>query len=149
MASNVPIFTSGITTSTTTLSAATAWTPSTNTTTNLSTLVTAGVNGSRVTSVILATTDTAANNVFLVLDPAGAGTSMGIIGQVNVPISAGTAASVLTVDGLSSTVSVGLPIDNNGKRFLHLAPNDKLRIGVVGNMTAAKVLFASAQYENY
>ena len=147
--SNVPIFTQAIKTASASLSAASAWTPAVNSTTNLVALVTGGTNGSRVTSIILATTDTAANNVFLVLDPGGAGTALAILGQVNVPLQSGTTASVLAVDALSSTVTGGLPVDNNGKRFIHLAATYKLYISVVGAMTAGKVLFAAAQYENY
>jgi len=144
-----PVFAQTPKTSTTSLAAASAWTPSVNSTTNMQTLVTAGANGSRVLSILFATTDTTANNVFLVLDPGGAGTALAIIGQINVPIGAGTVASTLTVDALLPSVTVGLPIDNNGKRYIELAASDKIWIGVVANMTAAKTLFAAAIREDY
>ena len=147
--SNVPMFTQAVKTAGAILNAASAWTPSNTVSTNLVSIMQAGANGARVTSLIFSTTDSAANNVFLVLDVGGAGTNLVILGQVNVPITSGTIASVLSVDALSSTVTVGLPIDNNGKRIIQLGVSDKLWMGVVANMTAAKVLFASCQYENY
>ena len=147
--SNVPFFTQSVTTNVVTLSAATAWTIGNTSTANTATLVTAGANGTRVNSITLATTDTAANNVFLLLDVGGTGTNIGILGQINVPSSAGTQSSVLVVDALSSVTIPSTLIDNNGKRFIHLAPNDKIRIGVFQNMTAAKVLFCTCSLENY
>lgn len=144
--SNIPFFTQKTHTAGAVLSAASLWTPSNTVNTNLVTLFTAGANGSRITSLFLATTDSAANDVYIVLDVGGAGTNFVIIAQVHVPITSGTAASVPCVDALALA---GFPIDNNGKNIIQLAASDKVWIGVVANMTAAKVLFATAQGEDY
>jgi len=146
---NVPMFTAAVKTAAAVSSAGSAWTPSSSTTTNLISLVTAGSNGSRVTSLILSTTDTSANNVYLVLNAGGAGGVLSIIGQVNVPIGAGTVASTLSVDALLSTTVVGLPIDNNGKRYIHMQASDVLYFGTIASVTSGKILFATAMYENY
>jgi len=144
--SNIPICTQAVLSAGVSLSAASLWTPSNTVSTNLSTLLTAGANGSRVTSILLSTTDSAANDVFIVLDVGGAGTDFVILAQVHVPITSGTAASVPCVDALALA---GFPIDNNGKNILQLGAGDKVWVGVVANMTAAKKLFAAAMYENY
>jgi hypothetical protein len=147
--SNVPIFTQGVFTATAFLSGATAWVYSSMTSTNTAYIMSAGTNGSRVTSVIFSTNDSATENAYLLLDPKGTGASLSVIGLINVPLSAGTGAGVIVVDALASNVTVGLPIDNNGKRFVHLGPSDYLRAAVDTNQTSAKSLGITCMYENY
>ncbi len=147
--SNIPMFTQAVKTAGTVLSAASAWTPSNTVSTNLVTLLTAGSNGARVTSLVLSSTDSVTRDVFLVLDVGGAGTNFVILGIVDVLTTSGTVANILAVDALNSTVTVGMPIDNNGKRIIQLGASDKLWIGVAASMTALKIILAAAQYENY
>ena len=126
-----------------------AWTISLTVTTNLATLFTANANGARITSLLLASTDSAAVNTFLVLNPGGSG-NLTILSLVNVPITSGTAAAAPSaVDALSKTTLPGLPLDNYGKPYLHLGPNDILYVGVLAAMTANKILFATAMAEQY
>ncbi len=146
---STPVFTQTPLTAAATQTSGSAWTPSGSTTTNLIKILTAGSNGARVTSLIAATTDTAANNLFIVIDAGGNGGNLGIAGQVNVPVTAGTAAGTAATDLLNSATTPGLPVDNNGKNFIHLQANDVLYIGLVTGMTSGKTLFITAQYENY
>jgi hypothetical protein len=147
--SNLPIFTANINTENVFLTGATAWNYSAMTSSNTAYILSAGTNGARVTSVIFSTNDSAAENAYLLLDFKGQGTSVTVLGLVNVPLSAGTGAGVIVVDGLSASVTVGIPIDNNGKRFIHLGPGDYLRCGVDTNQTSGKMLQATCMYENY
>jgi hypothetical protein len=146
---STPVFTQAIKSAAATGAATSAWTPSGSSTTNLINVLTAGANGARVTGLIASTTDTSANDLFIVVNRAGAGGTLGIVGQVHVAASSGTIASTPSVDLLASVNTPGLPVDNNGKPFIHLQAGDVLYIGVVANMTAAKTLFIDAQYENY
>ena len=118
-------------------------------TTNASAVFTASASGSRVYSLIGSTNDTAAVNVFLTIQPGGTGTTAYHIGQVNIPINSGMIASTLSTDLLNPAVVPGLPLDNVGKRYIELGANDKLYIGTVANMTAAKVLSVTAQGAHY
>jgi hypothetical protein len=147
--SNVPMFTQKIHTASANTTSGLLWTPSASTTTNLVSLFTAGTNGSRVTSIVFATTDSAANNVFLILNGGGGAGTLSIVGQVNVPLTSGTAGSILAVDALLSTVTVGLPTDNNGKKFIHMEAGDILYYGFVANMTSGKIFYATAMGEDY
>lgn len=148
--SNAPMFTAKIHTQSTEAATVAAWTPSGTTTTNLLSVFTAGTNGSRVNSIIISTTDTAAVNCFIVQNAGGAAGTLSIVGQVNVPITSGTLASIVSTDALSSTVTVGLPIDNNGKRFIHMQANDILYVGVTSvTMTSGKLLFINVMGEDY
>jgi hypothetical protein len=146
---NQPTFTTTIKTASSSTTAATAWTVSGSTTTNLVSLLTASGNGCRVTSMIFSTTDSAAVNAFIVLNGNGGAGTLSVVGQVNIPLTSGTVASVLAVDGLNPSVTVGLPIDNNGKRFIHMETGDVLYIGVVATMTSGKILQATVMYEQY
>jgi hypothetical protein len=68
---------------------------------------------------------------------------------VDVPLTSGTAATKPVVDLLSPATTPGLPVDNNGKNFIHLQAGDVLYVGLVAGMSAGKTLFVTAQYENY
>ena len=107
---------------------------------------TASASGSRVYSLIASSNDTAAVNLFLYIL---SGATVRNIAQINVPINAGNIASTLAVDCLNPAVAVGLPIDNNGKRYIELAANDVLKVSTVANMTAGKVCVVSAQGGDY
>lgn len=141
-----PAFTQQVQTAAAATTSGLAWTPSGTTITNLIKIVTAGINGARVTSLIAATTDTAANDLFIVIDAGGNGGNLGIVGQIDVPITSGTVANKAAVDLLNIP---GVAVDNNSKNFIHLEAGDVLYVGLVANMTSTKILFVTAQYENY
>lgn len=127
-----------------------AWTPSGASVVNLKKLTQALVNGSRVTSLLLSTTDTISggNNVVIILDSGNAGLTS-ILGIVNVPVGSGVTANIPTVDALSPLILAGLPRDQFGKQYIHLGPSDTLWIGTIANMTGGTTLFASAMIEDY
>lgn len=115
--------------------------------TNGATAYTAGSDGGRVMSLTGVTDDTVTVNVFVWILR---GATVVPLGLVNVPLSSGnTNAARFNVDFLDGINIVGLPIDNNGKRYIPLMPNDILRVGALANLTAAKTCWVSAHGNDY
>lgn len=116
--------------------------------TNGVTVCTVGSFGGRVTALVLNTDDTAAVNVLVYIKN---GSTIKPLGIVNVAASSGNLGTVAAVDALigSGVTLVGMPVDNTGKRFIHLGASEELKISALANMTAAKKLYATAIYSNY
>lgn len=109
-------------------------------------IYTAGTNGGRVNTLMISSDDTVAVNVFLYIL---SGATVMPLGIINVPINSGNALNVLNVDALDSSVLKGTMMDNTGKRFISLAPNEVLKMTCLAAMTAAKKLHGSAQGADY
>ncbi len=115
--------------------------------TNGATAYTAGTAGGRVMSLTAVTDDTVTVNVFVYIYR---GTTVIPLGLVNVPLSSGnTNAARFNVDFLDGVNILGLPIDNTGKRYIPLMPNDLLKVGALANLTAAKTCWVSAHGNDY
>ncbi len=115
--------------------------------TNGATAYTAGTAGGRVMSLTAVTDDTVTVNVFVYIYR---GSTVIPLGLVNVPLSSGnTNAARFNVDFLDGVNIVGLPIDNTGKRYIPLMPNDLLKVGALANLTAAKTCWVSAHGNDY
>lgn len=115
--------------------------------TNAATAYTAGASGGRVMSLTAVTDDTVTVNVFVFIYR---GSTVIPIGLVNVPLSSGnTNAARFNVDFLDGVNIVGLPLDNTGKRYIPLMPNDVLKVGALANLTAAKTCWVQAQGNDY
>lgn len=111
-------------------------------------IFTASASGSRVSSLMISTDDTAAVNVFLYILGSD-GTTVKPIGIINVPLSSGNAANVLAINGLNPNVIPGLPLDNTGKPYIELGASEVLKMSCLANMTAAKKLYATSQGGDY
>jgi hypothetical protein len=115
--------------------------------TNAATAYTAGTKGGRVVSLTAVTDDTVTVNVFVFILR---GATVIPLGLVNVPVSSGnTNAARFNVDFLDSVNIVGLPLDNAGKRFIPLMPNDVLKVGALANLTAARTCWVHASGNDY
>ena len=115
--------------------------------TNGATAYTAGTAGGRVMSLTAVTDDTITVNVFVYIYR---GSTVIPLGLVNVPLSSGnTNAARFNVDFLDGVNILGLPIDNTGKRYIPLMPNDLLKVGALANLTAAKTCWVSAHGNDY
>ena len=115
--------------------------------TNAATICTAGASGARVYSLMGCTDDATTVNVFLFIYKS---TTVEPIGMVNIPLSSGnTNAARFPVDMLSSTNLPGLPVDNTGKTYIELGPNEVLKCGALANLTAAKTCYVTAQGAQY
>lgn len=115
--------------------------------TNGATAYTAGTAGGRVMSLTAVTDDTVTVNVFVYIYR---GSTVIPLGMVNVPLSSGnTNAARYNVDFLDGVNIVGLPIDNTGKRYIPLMPNDVLKVGALANLTADKTCWVQASGNDY
>lgn len=107
----------------------------------------AGANGGRVHMLTGVTDDTVIVNVFVWILR---GAVVIPLGFVSIPVSSGnTLAARYNVDFLDGINIVGLPIDNTGKRYIPLMPNDKIRVGSLVGLTAAKSAWINAQGADY
>ena len=115
--------------------------------TNGVSIYTASSAGGRCMSLTAVTDDTVTVNVFVWILRSS---TVIPIGLVNVPLSSGnTNAARFNVDFLDGINIVGLPIDNSGKRYIPLMPNDVLRVGALANLTAAKTCWVHASGNDY
>lgn len=113
---------------------------------NLKTVVTAGANGSKVTSLMLSSSDTSARDVTWGISRSGTFYPMGTL---SVPITAGQIAATSGVDAFSSAVRPGLPADNDGQPYLLLQSGDTLDIKALTTVTSAKVISAASSYGDF
>ena len=115
--------------------------------TNGVSIYTASSAGGRCMSLTAVTDDTVTVNVFVWILRSS---TVIPIGLVNVPLSSGnTNAARFNVDFLDGINIVGLPIDNSGKRYIPLMPNDVLRVGALANLTTAKTCWVQASGNDY
>jgi len=115
--------------------------------TNGVSIYTASSAGGRCMSLTAVTDDTVTVNVFVWILRSS---TVIPIGLVNVPLSSGnTNAARFNVDFLDGINIVGLPLDNTGKRYIPLMPNDVLRVGALANLTAAKTCWVHASGSDY
>lgn len=112
-------------------------------------LITAAGDGLLVDGVIVTSNDSAARVVILAVK---VGSAYRPIGAVNVAANSGTNGTAVSIDMLSGAVLVGLPINNQGKRFLRLASGEALAFKVTSAVTntagmAVRCTVSAVQYE--
>lgn len=105
------------------------------------TVVTGGTNGTKVTSLTLASTDTSARVVNVNIVRSGTTYNLG---AVSVPITAGTDGATLTINCFSPLVIPGLPVDNDGQPYLFLQSSDTLSVSAATTVTSGKIISAVA-----
>src|SRR5262249_33998578 len=110
------------------------------------TLVTAGTNGTKVTGITLCSDDTSARVVQIQITRSAVTI---LVGSVNVPTLAGTDGTTVGVDGMSSTLIPGLPVDNDGQKYIFLGPGDALTIKSTTTVTVAKTISATAIHADF
>jgi hypothetical protein len=109
--------------------------------TNGTTAYTAGSQGGRIISMMGSTDDTVTTNVFVWINRSS---TIIPVGLVNIPLSSGnTNAARFPVDFLNGSNLPGLPVDNTGRQYIPLMPNDALRVGPSGSFTAGKAAWIS------
>lgn len=106
-------------------------------TTSQKTVYTAGANGSKITGLNAASTDTAAHDVQVSVTRSGVSYP---IGTINVPAGAGNSSGVTSVNMLNFTFITGLAIDSDGNPFLLLSSGDTLTLSSLVTVTAGKTL---------
>ncbi len=109
--------------------------------TNWKTVYTAASSGSKITSLIAASDDTAAHDIQISI--ANGGTNY-LLGTVAVAIGAGNSGTVPAVNLLDLTKLVGMPIDSDGNPYIFLINGDTLQVKALVAVTAAKTVSVSA-----
>jgi hypothetical protein len=99
---------------------------------------TAGASGSKYTSLIATSTDTAAHDVQI--SRTNGGTSY-LLGTVAVPAGAGNSAGAPSVNLLAV---LGLPIDSDGNPYIQLIYGDTLTVSSLVTVTTAKAITINA-----
>jgi hypothetical protein len=117
-------------------------------TTAWKTVYTAPANDAVIKALACVSDDTAAKNVRIGIDVAGAGT-VRQIATVNIPIAAGTNGIANAIDLLNASACPFLPVDRNGKRILPLRAGDVLKVAALGTVTTAKTITVTALAEEY
>ena len=105
------------------------------------TIFTAGANGSKVVAILAGSTDTAARTAQLWLTRSAVSY---LLGTVVVAIGAGSDGTARTANLMPSTLMDGLPLDNDGQRYLYLESGDTLQVGFTVAVTAAKQIDINA-----
>lgn len=111
------------------------------TVTALVALVVGDVNGDKVESLTITSTDTAAQALVLMLVTASDSFCLGV---VNIPLTSGTVTAVAPIDVLRSPVFAGLPFDANGNKYIYVPSGATLYLGTLTAVTAAKSIVAVA-----
>ena len=96
---------------------------------------TAGTFGGRVYSVMASSTATASNIFAYILR----GSTVVPLGLVPVAANAGNVTGTRNIDFLDGVNITGLPLDNTGKRYIPMMPNDVLKFSALATLAAARV----------
>lgn len=108
---------------------------------------TAGSQGGRIMSLTATTDDATTVNVFVYIYR---GTTVIPVGLVNVPLSSGnTFTARFAVDFLNGVNIPGLPIDNTGRQYIPLMPNDVLKFTTLANLSATKSCWVQVSGNDY
>lgn len=103
------------------------------------TIYTAGANGSKITGINVTTDDGSATHV-LTLSLTRSATNYALTAYT-LPVNSGTDGSTSAIDLLAggpNGLLPGLPVDNDGQRYLFLESGDTLRMTFATALTASK-----------
>ena len=115
-------------------------------TTTKKTIVTAGANGTQLSSLTITSTDTAAQNmIFWLFD----GTTSHQLAYIAIPANSGNTAAAAPVDVFRSLFFPGMQLDPFGNKVLNLPSGWTLQGSMVATITAAKVVEVIAQGGDY
>lgn len=106
--------------------------------TAFSTVYTGGANGSKITSLMATSNDTAAHDIQIAITNGGVNY---VIGTVSVAIGAGNTSGVNATNLLNTTNMPGLPLDTDGNPYIHLkSASDTLTVSAVVAVTTGKAV---------
>ena len=109
------------------------------------TVNTAGSNGTKVTSVFAASTDTAARTAQLWLTRSAVSY---LLGSTIVAALAGTDGA-LPSQNLLTALLMPLPVDNDGQPYLFLESGDTLQVSFTTQVTSTKEIDVVTQFGNF
>ena len=109
-------------------------------------LVTPGSSGSKVTSIMLTSTDTSARVVQISIKRSSVNY---ILGSVNVAANAGTDGTTPAQPGFSPSLLPNLAVDNDSNPYIFLQSGDELDISSTTTVTSGKLISATAIYGDF
>jgi hypothetical protein len=112
----------------------------------ITTLYTAGSNGSKIENLLVTSTDTSARDVSLYFVISSTDY---LVGTVSIPATSGSADSVPTVNLLASANLPGFSRDANGNPYLYLGSTTTLAVGALTTITSGKQIQFIAQGGDY
>lgn len=115
-------------------------------TTTIKTLATAGSNGTKIEAINVVSTDTSGRDLQFYVTVSATNY---LLTTVNIPATAGTVNSVVSVDILRHSQFPSLAYDVNGNKYLYLANGASLTVGVATTVTAAKQITVFGQGEDF
>ena len=104
-------------------------------TTTKKTLVTGFTNGTKIESITVASTDTAARDLLLYLTVSAVDY---LLGTVAIPINSGNTNAIPAVDILRHAQWPGISYDSNGNKIFYVASGSVLKVAAGATVTAAK-----------
>lgn len=110
-------------------------------TTTKKTLVTGATNGTKIESITVASTDTAARDLQLWLTVSAVDY---LLATVSIPANSGNTNALPAVDILRSAQWPGLSYDASGNKMFYIASGAVLKIATLATVTAAKEIDAVA-----
>lgn len=113
---------------------------------NLKTVVTAGANGAKVSSLMLSSSDTSARDVTWGISRSG---TFYPLGTVTVAITAGQIAATPAVNAFALTPCPGLPLDNDGQPYVLLQSGDTLDVKALATVTSTKAITAASTFGDF
>ena len=110
-------------------------------------IVTGGANGSQVTSLTIASTDTSAQNIIFYLYD---GTTYRQLCEINIPANSGNASlATAPIDCFRNYYFIGSQLDAMGNKVLNVPNGWSLYGSMVAAVTAAKTIDVVAQGGDY
>ena len=116
--------------------------------TTAKTIVTAGSSGSKIVSLQVTSNDTSARTFIISIVRSAA---IFIQGTFTIALASGTDGSAPSIDILgNTTLFPGLPVDNDGQRYMLLQSGDTLTATLTTSaVTAAKTVSFTAHYGDF
>jgi hypothetical protein len=109
---------------------------------NLKTIATGGTNGSKVSAIMVTSSDTSARDVTWGITTGG---TFFPLGTVTIAITAGQVNSAPAVNLMDLSKTPGMPLDGDGNPFVFLSSaSDTLQIKSLTTVTAAKEIDITA-----
>lgn len=109
-------------------------------------ICTAETLGSIVKNLLISTTETA-NRDYFIYTLHEDGSTLCPIGIVNVPLGVGSTTALKAIDAIDYLL--GLPVDNQGKKYIPLEPGESLKIACLTDMSVGVVAWVTALIRDY
>ena len=112
----------------------------------LKTLVTGATNGTKIESITVASTDTAARDLQFTITISAV---TYVLATVSIPANSGNTNALPAIDILRNAQWPGLAYDSNGNKYLYIASGSTLKINTLTTVTTAKEIDVLASGGDY